>query len=61
MELHRGNKPRRPAPLFVTDTQWSFIQKCWQDEPDKRPDAMEVLAEVKELHKASLEHRRWTS
>ncbi|THV01710.1 hypothetical protein K435DRAFT_775967 [Dendrothele bispora CBS 962.96] len=61
IELHKGNKPRRPAALFVTDMQWAFIQKCWHDVPDQRPTAMEVLAEVKELHKASLEHRRWTS
>ncbi|KAF9022811.1 kinase-like protein [Hymenopellis radicata] len=58
IELHRGNKPRRPAVTFVADAQWNFIQECWSDDLMSRPDAPGVLATVQALHRASLEFRR---
>ncbi|KAF8905415.1 hypothetical protein CPB85DRAFT_1437360 [Mucidula mucida] len=58
IELHRGNKPRRPAMTFVSDAQWKFILECWSDAPMSRPDAPGVLATVRALHRASLEIRR---
>ncbi|KAI3608695.1 hypothetical protein WG66_003719 [Moniliophthora roreri] len=58
IELHRGNKPRRPAPLFVTDQQWALIMRCWEDDLEKRPDVNQVLGELQVLHRASLEFRR---
>ncbi|KAJ7715264.1 TKL/TKL-ccin protein kinase [Mycena metata] len=60
IELHKGNKPRRPAVSFVTDAQWSFIQHCWASDPLQRPDAAEVIRAVGALHRASLEFRRHT-
>ncbi|KAJ7166663.1 TKL/TKL-ccin protein kinase [Mycena filopes] len=60
IELHRGNKPRRPAVSFVTDAQWAFIQHCWASDPFQRPDAAEVIRAVGALHRASLEFRRHT-
>ncbi|KAJ7030108.1 TKL/TKL-ccin protein kinase [Mycena alexandri] len=60
IELHKGNKPRRPAVSFVTDAQWSFIQHCWASDLLQRPDAAEVIRAVGALHRASLEFRRHT-
>ncbi|KAJ7743325.1 kinase-like protein [Mycena metata] len=60
IELHKGNKPRRPAVSFVTDAQWAFIQRCWASNPLQRPDAAEVMRAVGALYRshASLEVRR---
>ncbi|KAJ7145696.1 TKL/TKL-ccin protein kinase [Mycena epipterygia] len=60
IEIHKGNKPRRPAQSFVTDAQWAFIQHCWAADPDERPDSAEVLRTIQALHRASLEFRRHT-
>ncbi|KAJ7085379.1 TKL/TKL-ccin protein kinase [Mycena belliarum] len=60
IEVHKGNKPRRPAQSFVTDPQWDFIQRCWAADPDTRPDCTEVVRAMQSLHRASLEFRRHT-
>ncbi|KAL0570232.1 hypothetical protein V5O48_011740 [Marasmius crinis-equi] len=61
IELHRGIKPRRPAPLFITDPQWALVIRCWADDPEKRPTIAQVLRELQALHRASLEFRRHTA
>ncbi|KAJ8516304.1 hypothetical protein ONZ45_g6390 [Pleurotus djamor] len=61
VELHRGKKPRRPADSFVTDAQWAFIQRCWGEESEERPTIDEVILALKELHKSSLDYRRYTT
>ncbi|GLB38631.1 putative protein tyrosine kinase [Lyophyllum shimeji] len=55
IELHRGNKPRRPAQTFVSDAQWAFIQRCWDDDAGKRPDIAEVCKAMQALYRACLE------
>ncbi|KAJ7325546.1 kinase-like protein [Mycena albidolilacea] len=60
IEIHKGNKPRRPAQAFVTDAQWGFIQRCWAADAAERPDAEEVGRAMRALHHASLEFRRHT-
>ncbi|KAJ7278948.1 TKL/TKL-ccin protein kinase [Mycena rebaudengoi] len=57
IEIHRGNKPRRPAESFVTDDQWALIQRCWAADPDARPDISEVNSAIQALH---LQFRRHT-
>ncbi|KAJ8090389.1 hypothetical protein AAF712_006676 [Marasmius tenuissimus] len=61
IELHKGSKPRRPAPLFVTDPQWALVLRCWADDPEKRPVVAQVLRELQALHRTSLEFRRHTA
>lgn len=61
IELHKGHKPRRPAQSFVTDAQWAFIERCWMDDPNDRPDIEEVSRSVRAMHRASLEFRRHTA
>lgn len=58
IELHNGKKPRRPATSFVTNAQWDFIQRCWADNPQERPDVGQALASVQALLRTSLEFRR---
>jgi hypothetical protein len=60
IEIHKGNKPRRPTNQFVTDAQWAFIQRCWAADAAERPDAEEVGRAMRALHHASLEFRRHT-
>ncbi|KAJ7819194.1 TKL/TKL-ccin protein kinase [Mycena olivaceomarginata] len=60
IEIHKGNKPRRPTNQFVTDTQWAFIQRCWAANAEERPDAEEVGRAMRALHHVSLEFRRHT-
>ncbi|KAJ7585178.1 TKL/TKL-ccin protein kinase [Mycena floridula] len=57
IELHRGVKPRRPAPLFVTDRQWEFIMKCWKDSSADRPGIDEVCDGIQALVEASRARR----
>jgi len=59
-ELARGKKPRRPAPSFVTDAQWTFISRCWLDDPVLRPEVEEVANTIQALLRASLDFRRHT-
>ncbi|KAF9502060.1 hypothetical protein BDN71DRAFT_1459245 [Pleurotus eryngii] len=61
IELHKGNKPRRPSDSFVTGAQWQFIQRCWGDELEERPRIEEVCVAMKEFHRHCLEHRRYTT
>ncbi|KAJ7500959.1 TKL/TKL-ccin protein kinase [Mycena galericulata] len=60
IELHRGHKPRRPAVSFVSDAQWSLIQRCWAEDAQARPGSGEVVKAVGALLRASLEVRRHT-
>ncbi|KAF5382664.1 hypothetical protein D9615_002721 [Tricholomella constricta] len=53
IELHRGTKPRRPAKSFVSDSQWSFMERCWDDDPERRPNAGEVCRIVEAFYDAS--------
>ena len=41
------DKRQRPLHEWVTDTYWDFILACWRDQPDKRPEATEVLGCIK--------------
>ncbi|EAU86182.2 TKL/TKL-ccin protein kinase [Coprinopsis cinerea okayama7 len=49
IELHKGNKPRRPARSFVDDGQWELIQWCWTQPPEDRPDVRDVAEKLEEL------------
>jgi serine/threonine protein kinase len=49
IELHKGNKPRRPTQSFVDDGQWELIQWCWTQPPEDRPDVHDVVDRVGDL------------
>ena len=46
IELHKGNKPRRPTQSFVNDGQWELIQWCWTQPPEDRPDVHDVVDRI---------------
>ena len=37
-----GKRPSRPAHPSCTDGLWALIQRCWDQEPQLRPEAPEV-------------------
>ncbi|KAG2047851.1 kinase-like protein [Suillus hirtellus] len=50
--ISQGRRPQRPdGHPRIIDSDWKFIQKCWQSEPHLRPSANEVLDFV--MHKFS--------
>jgi hypothetical protein len=54
MELHKGNKPNRPADGFVTDTLWKIVNACWADMPGDRPTMETVWRNIR--HQLILEN-----
>jgi len=58
IEVHKGVKPRRPTTPMVTDQLWSFINTCWADEPNDRPNIAEVSKSMQHFLRAN---RRCTS
>ena len=40
------DKRERPLHERVTNTYWDFILACWRDQPDRRPEADEVLERI---------------
>ncbi|KAG6913095.1 hypothetical protein DXG01_009699, partial [Tephrocybe rancida] len=54
IELHKGNKPRRPASSFVSDKQWEFMTQCWYDDADRRPSIGQVCQTMQAFYDASL-------
>lgn len=37
-----GKRPSRPTHPAVTERLWSFMQRCWDDDYNSRPEAAEV-------------------
>lgn len=52
-----GNRPERPAHSSLTDELWGFTQRCWDQDPLRRPGSSEVVRglrtalDVQEAHK----------
>ena len=38
-----GKRPAKPNHPTLTEDLWHLIQRCWDDDPDLRPEASEVL------------------
>ncbi|KAG2351115.1 kinase-like domain-containing protein [Suillus spraguei] len=43
VQILKGRRPARPVTPPITDPLWDFMQKCWSDEPERRPSANEVV------------------
>ena len=42
----RGSRPEMPKDAHavgLTDEMWKLLQRCWQQDPDKRPTMEEVV------------------
>ena len=46
-QLMRGHRPEKPIGR-VPDALWESMLRCWDSEPDKRPDVIQVLERLKE-------------
>jgi len=38
-----GKRPERPAHPNFTDDLWDLIKRCWNREPERRPDISQVI------------------
>ena len=38
----RGDRPSRPAHRSCTDRLWALIKRCWHQDPQLRPEILEV-------------------
>ena len=39
----QGERPPRPVHPAFTDSLWELTQRCWDPDPDPRPEVSEVL------------------
>ena len=44
-----GKRPPRPVHPTFTEDLWTLIQRCWDPEPDSRPETSEVLNVLSKL------------
>jgi hypothetical protein len=42
LAIMRGERPSRPAHSVLTDQLWTLMQRCWDQDPYLRPEAVEV-------------------
>jgi len=43
----RGNRPGRPTDPSVTDDLWEMIKRCWNREPERRPEISQVVLSLR--------------
>ncbi|EJD00127.1 kinase-like protein [Fomitiporia mediterranea MF3/22] len=50
MHIHDRNLPRRPAPdgVDVPDPLWRAIEQCWDERPEARPSASQMVSHLKD-------------
>lgn len=48
VDITQGRRPPRPEHPLVTGPLWKLMQRCWDQEPNLRPKATEVLQELRE-------------
>jgi len=41
--ITKGRRPPRPTHLTFTEGLWTLVQRCWDEDPRRRPEAEEVL------------------
>jgi len=42
-DITEGKRPPRPVHPALTDDLWELMERCWAQEPDSRPEMLEVL------------------
>jgi hypothetical protein len=48
MAILRGIRPKRPyADKGMTEELWELVTRCWQANPDSRPEMQEVVETVR--------------
>ena len=46
--ITQGRRPPRPAHPWFTGKLWRVINRCWDDDPQLRPEAPEVLQALRD-------------
>ena len=58
--LANGKRPERPVHEQFTSRMWSLTKKCWEKDPEKRPDVTQVLEKLESKDGAfSFSHESW--
>ena len=50
--IFEGKRPRKPRDfdtLGVSPAVWEIAERCWHEDPDKRPEAKAVLRDLGEI------------
>ena len=45
-----GGRPNRPTNPCLSDRLWKLAQKCWDDNPKRRPGMVEVTKELNKMY-----------
>jgi len=43
LAITQGKRPQRPTHPDFTENLWALIQRCWDEDPDSRPKASEIV------------------
>ena len=43
VRIARGNRPTRPTHPNFTDNIWGIVKRCWNHDPQRRPEIAEVV------------------
>jgi hypothetical protein len=42
-KIMKGERPKEVCGLCLSKIVWEMVKRCWQQEPDQRPDVFVVL------------------
>ena len=61
--IHGGDKPLRPHQPALEEEQpagvMALVERCWEEDPQKRPDFSEIRARVRDFNKGKYVLRIW--
>jgi len=43
LAIVEGKRPQQPTHPTFTEELWALVQRCWDQDPHRRPDVLEVL------------------
>ena len=49
MAMAKGRRPPRPTHPLFTEDLWTLMRRCWDDDPELRPKASEILQTLRTL------------
>ena len=49
LAIVQGNRPPQPTHPTFTGELWALVQRCWDQNPDLRPEVPEVLGVLRSL------------
>ena len=49
VDVLSGKRPERPNHPSITDELWDMIQRCWDQEPQRRPGISEVACHLRSI------------